>query len=396
LTALRLALVSPRYGTDIVGGAETVCREYAERLSRRGHRVEVLTTCARDHFTWRNELPPGPTRINGVPVHRHPVTRPRDYPTMTVLHARMDAGFDLDEPSQRRWVESTGYSEPMMEAIAAAADRVDAIIFIPYLFASTVFGAAVRPDRSLVVPCLHDEAYARFGLIQRALLGARMLAFNSEAECELASRVLGELPPHRVVGIGFDEPPALDVPAMRARRGLPGDYVAFAGRREIGKNFPLLVEWIAAYSQGLSRNGPLSLAVAGTGRVDLPPSGRAVLRDLGFVSNTEKLEMFAGAVATATLSLNESFSFIIMESWSCGTPVVVHAGCEVTRRHCEDSGGGLWVGGAEEFAAALDRLRADGGLRDRLGAAGRDYVRRRYSWPAVLDRLEEAIQQVAS
>jgi len=395
LTALRLGLVVPRYGLDIVGGAETHCREYAERLSGRDHAVEVLTTCARDHFTWRNELPQGATRINGVAVHRYPVTRPREYTTMTVLHARMDAGFTLDEQGERRWVENTGYSEPMLEAIAAAADRLDALIFIPYLFASTVFGARVRPQKSLVVPCLHDEPYARFGVIEETLRQVRAIAFNTEAERELAVRLLGDLPPNRVVGIGFDPPPPLDVAGMLARRGLQGDYVAFAGRREIAKNFPLLVEWMAAYAQGLSRNGPAALAVAGSGKVTLPAAGRAVLHDLGFVSDREKLEMFAGAVATAQLSLNESFSFILMESWSCGTPVIVHAGCEVTRRHCEDSGGGLWVSDAEEFAAALDRLRGDRNTRDRLGAAGRRYVEGRYSWPAVLDRLEEAVRLVA-
>jgi len=394
LTGLRLGLVVPRYGLDIVGGAETHCREYAERLAGRGHAVEVLTTCARDHFTWRNELPQGTSRINGIPVHRYPVTRRREYTTMTVLHARMDAGFALDEQGERRWVENTGYSEPMMEAIATAAERLDALLFIPYLFASTVYGARVRPEKSLVVPCLHNEAYARFGLIQETLRVARALVFNTEAERELAVRLLGQVPPNRVVGIGFDAPPPLDVAAMRTRRGLSGDYVAFAGRREIAKNFPLLVEWMAAYTEGLSRRGPAALAIAGSGETTLPPSGTAVLRDLGFVGDLEKLAMFAGAVATAQLSLNESFSFILMESWSCGTPAIVHANCEVTRRHCEDSGGGVWVREVEEFAAALDRLRGDGALRDRLGVAGRRYVEQRYSWPAVLGRLEDAIHLV--
>ena len=40
--------------------------------------VEVLTTCARDYVTWRNELPPGAETINGVTVRRFPVRRPRD------------------------------------------------------------------------------------------------------------------------------------------------------------------------------------------------------------------------------------------------------------------------------------------------------------------------------
>jgi glycosyltransferase involved in cell wall biosynthesis len=83
-----------------------------------------------------------------------------------------------------------------------------------------------------------------------------------------------------------------------------------------------------------------------------------------------------------------------MESWLAGTPVLVHADCAVTRTHCEESGGGLWVREAETFAEALDRLRADSALRARLAANGGRYVRTHYSWPAVLARLEGAVREL--
>ena len=57
----RLAFVPPRYGAEALGGSEAVMREAAHGLARRGWDVEVLTTCARDHYTWRNEYPPGAT-----------------------------------------------------------------------------------------------------------------------------------------------------------------------------------------------------------------------------------------------------------------------------------------------------------------------------------------------
>jgi glycosyltransferase involved in cell wall biosynthesis len=43
----------------------------------------------------------------------------------------------------------------------------------------------------------------------------------------------------------------------------------------------------------------------------------------------------------------------------------------------------------------VDRLRTDPGLRDALACAGRRYVARRYSWPAVLGRLEAAVREMA-
>jgi glycosyltransferase involved in cell wall biosynthesis len=396
---MRLAIVVPRYGPGVVGGAETLCRDYAVRLRAAGHDVEVLTTCARDHFTWRNELPAGATLVEGVPVRRFPVTVAKDHGAVAMLHARLDAGFRLDPAGEHRWVENTGYSAPLLDAIAEVAPRVDAVLFAPYLFAATVFGARVAPARSLVIPCLHDEAYARFDIVQETLRGVAGLIFNSAPERDLAARLLGDaLPPHRVVGVGFDDPGPLDAAAWRQRTHLQGDLVAYAGRREIAKNFPLLLRWMAAYDQGLAhhRDGRMTLVAMGSGEIRAPRSARGVVHDLGFVAQREKLEALAASVVTAQLSLNESFSYVLMESWLAGTPVIVHADCAVTRSHCAESGGGLWVRDAESFAAALDRLRTDAPLRTRLAAAGGRYVRSHYSWPAVLARLERAVQELVA
>lgn len=394
---MKLAIVVPRYGPGIVGGAETLCRDYALRLRGAGHDVQVLTTCARDHFTWRNELPAGSDVVEGIPVRRFPVTIAKDHGAVTMLHARLDAGFPLDAAGERRWVENTGYSEPLLSAIGEVAPRVDALLFAPYLFAATVFGARVAPSKSLVIPCLHDEAYARFGIVQSTLRGVTGLVFNSAPERDLASRLLGDgMPPHRVVGVGFDDAGPLHAAAWRQRVGVRGDLVAYAGRREIAKNFPLLLRWVTAYNSGLSRRGPVTLVAMGSGEIRAPRSARGVVRDLGFVSQHEKLEAFAASVCTAQLSLNESFSYVLMESWLADTPVIVHADCAVTRWHCEESGGGLWVREPESFAEALDRLRGDASLRGRLAAAGGRYVRSEYSWPAVLTRLESAVRELVA
>ena len=58
LRAVKLAIVVQRYGADINGGAELHARYIAEHLSRHAD-VEVLTTCARDYVTWRDEYPAG-------------------------------------------------------------------------------------------------------------------------------------------------------------------------------------------------------------------------------------------------------------------------------------------------------------------------------------------------
>jgi len=259
-----------------------------------------------------------------------------------------------------------------------------------------VFGAAVRPDKSVVVPCLHDEAYAHFRPVRETLGAVAGLIFNTEAEQSLAGSILGGLPPHRVVGAGFDPPEPADPETVRRRLDLPDEFIAHAGRLEAGKNFPLLAEYTTLYSRALSRRGPCSLVVMGSGDPHIPEAAQPLVRRLGFVTAPEKFDVLGAATVTATLSLNESFSYLLMESWLCGVPVLVHAECAVTREHCEASGGGLWVRSAEGFAEALDRLRSDRPMRLALGAAGRRYVTGRYSWPAVLERLESALMELAA
>jgi glycosyltransferase involved in cell wall biosynthesis len=116
------------------------------------------------------------------------------------------------------------------------------------------------------------------------------------------------------------------------------------------------------------------------------------VRNLGFVDVQDKIDAYAAAVALCLPSLYESFSIVIMESWLQETPVIVSKACAVTRDHCEDSSGGFAVASAEEFGEAVVRLLADPGLRSRMGAAGRDYVRRNYAPETVTRRFVEFIR----
>lgn len=393
---MNLCFVTPRYGDDVVGGAERQAREYAERMAAAGNQVTVLTTCAKDHVSWANALPPGESVHNGVTVRRFPITQDRDMTARARVEGALSSGLRIPRSAQDEWVRSSGDSEPLLEAIAATSKTGAVLVFTPYLFATTVRGAAVSPERSIVIPCLHDEPYARFELIQETMRDVAGLIFNTDAEARLARDLLGELPPHRTVGFGFDPAPPTDAAVYRASRRLEGDLVTYVGRRERGKNFPLLLSYITAYDRLLSAQPPVMLLTLGSGSYEVPSVARHLMRDLGFVSTDEKFQAMSASVVLANLSLNESFSHVLAEAWLVETPVIVHAECPVTVEHCANSGGGLWVDSPEMFAATLDRLRVDSALRRRLGRCGRDYVTKQYSWPAVLARFTAAVDELAA
>ena len=55
---------------------------------------------------------------------------------------------------------------------------------------------------------------------------------------------------------------------------------------------------------------------------------------------------------------------------------------------------GLFYRDYDEFGALLDLLFADGALRARLGAGGRAFVDRTYTWPVVVEKYRDLIAEV--
>src|SRR5438045_1773149 len=84
----RIGFVIQRYGPEITGGSESLCRHVAERLAE-GYDVEILTTCATDHLSWENTLLPGETSVNGVSVRRFRVSERRNLLKFHELYDRI-------------------------------------------------------------------------------------------------------------------------------------------------------------------------------------------------------------------------------------------------------------------------------------------------------------------
>ena len=108
---MKLAIAVQRYGADINGGAELHARYVAERLARHAD-VEVVTTCARDYVTWRNERPVGVEQVNGISVRRFPVAHERDANHFGRQSRRV---FDQQHSiaDELAWLDSEGPASPV-------------------------------------------------------------------------------------------------------------------------------------------------------------------------------------------------------------------------------------------------------------------------------------------
>jgi glycosyltransferase involved in cell wall biosynthesis len=388
---IRAGFVVPRYGGEIVGGAETLARGFAQHLPADRFDVEVLTTCARDHHTWRDELPPGVYHDGSVTVRRFPVS-PRDVGRFLAVQQRMSEGFPLMLEEELAWVSGSVNSEALYEYLGEEGGRYHVLFFLPYLFGTTLLGSQVDPARSVLIPCLHDEPFAYLRVVAHLFRSVRAIFFNSAPERSLARRLFGVPRLAPVVGFGFDPiaPVKEGAAAFRAQRGVDGDYLLYFGRKEGGKNLPLLLE----HFRGCRDAGRgLSLVVAGDGRIDPADRIEGVV-DLPRLEEEEKRAACAGALALCQPSVNESFSIVLMEAWLQETPVLVNARCAVTTHHVALSNGGLYFNDAVEFAREVDYLRRHRGETRELGRQGREYVLENYTWERVLVRFENALRDV--
>ncbi len=385
----------PWYGEDIPGGAEAEARRTAQNLAAAGLEVTVLTTCLsglgsdwdQDHY------PPGESREGGVRVIRFP-TAPRDGALFNSLNSRVCGGGSLSPAEEQAFFANMVHS-PALLAHIAAHPELGPFFFIPYLFTTSVWGPLVHPARSVIIPCLHDEGYARLRSVRRAFEAARAVVFHVPAERDLAASLydLQKTEP-LVLGEGVDSDWSADPERFRAKYGLEGPFILYAGRKDAGKNVPLLSHYFARFlADGLGPAG-LKLVMIGNLPAPIPPGAEKDIIDLGFVSKQDKYDAYAAAEVLIQPSVMESFSLVIMESWLAGTPVMVHSGCAVTTEHVVTSRGGLHFGDYPRFAEGLRLLLERPGLRQEMGRAGREYVLANYAWPVVTGRFLELIQRL--
>ena len=389
---LKLAIVVQRYGADISGGAELHARYIAERLAAHAD-VRVLTTCARDYLTWRNEFPAGATEVNGIPVERFAVTRERvlgDFDrrsshVFSKLHSLQD---------ELEWLESEGPVSADLLARLEGADReFDFVLLFSARYHHAYCGARALPDRAVLVPTMERDPALGLALFRPIFRGVRAIMYNSFEERALIQAASGnEQVPGVVVGVGSEIP--TDVDPERARRtfGLRDPFIIYVGRIDANKGCAQLFDFFINYVDRLDT--PLDLVLIGTPMLAIPSHPR--IRHLGYVSDKDKFDAIAAAEALVMPSRYESLSMVALEAWALGRPVLANARCDVLVGQCIRSNAGLYYGDAREFAGALDALLVDETLGTTLGRHGRTYYQRYYNWPVIVRQYLDMFQRLAA
>jgi glycosyltransferase involved in cell wall biosynthesis len=385
---VKLAVVVQRYGADINGGAELHARYIAEHLSRHAD-VEVLTTCARDYVTWRNELPPGVERVGRVPIRRFPVDRER-LPADFARRSEHVFGRRHSLASELAWLNSEGPTSPALLAhIRSSRESFDYFIFFSYRYHHAYHGVRAVGSRAVLVPTAERDPAVGLALFGPVFRGVRALMYNSHEERAMLQHVSGNADvPGVVVGVGSEIPVDPRPERFRQAFGIQGRYVVYVGRIDENKGCRELFDHFSRYSAADRRGLTLVLV----GRAIMPVPAHPRIRHLGYLPDEEKFDAIAGADALVMPSVYESLSMVAIEAWGLGRPVLANGRCDVLKGQCLRSNAGLYYDSLEEFLEALDLLVSDRKVQTALGHNGRAYFTEHYAWDVVERRYLEMFE----
>jgi glycosyltransferase involved in cell wall biosynthesis len=375
---VKLAVVVQRYGADINGGAELHARYIAERLSRHAE-VRVLTTCARDYVTWRNELRAGVDLVNGIVVERFEVDVER---ALDDFGRRSERVFNQPHSiaDELRWLDSEGPTSRALIGRLRRAREFDFVLLFSVRYYHAYHGARAVPRRAVLVPTAEREPSIGLRIFQPIFRGVRAIMYNSfEERATISALSANDHVPGVVVGVGSDVPDRVEPERVKAKYGLRDPFIVYVGRIDSNKGCAELFEYFLSYLE----RSPRALDLVLVGNAVLPVPSHPRIRHLGFVSDEDKFDAMAAAEVLVMPSYYESLSMVALEAWALGRPVLANAHCDVLVGQCVRSNAGLYYGDALEFGAALDVLLDNPSLTARLGANGRGYFMQHYSWPII-------------
>lgn len=383
----KIGIVVPWFGMDIAGGSEAEIRGLALHLAAAGIKLEVLTTCVKDFYSdWnKNYHEQGLVVENGIVVRRFGVNKRNDDKFNSVNMKLMNNQIPLTAEDEAIYVNEMINSTKLYQYMDTHQAEYSIFLFIPYMYGTTYHGVQVCPQKSILIPCFHNESHIYLDVFKEAYCKIAGMIFHSQPEYELASKVYDLRKVNaKVLGEGVDTELEYDALRFRKKYNISSPYLLYAGRKDEGKNVDTLVKYFAEYKS--RKNTSLKLVLIGGGEIKLPLSIRDEVYDLGFVPIQDKYDAYGAALFLCQPSLNESFSLVIMESWLCNRPVLVNAGCEVTKDFAIKSNGGLYFSDYFEFEGAVCYLENHADIANEMGRSGCKYVKDNFSWNIIEEK----------
>jgi len=382
----KIGFVTPWYGADIPGGAEMALRGLAAHLHDAGVELEILTTCVKEFSNdWNvNYHRKGMAVIEGIKVMRFPV-RKRDAAAFNSVNYKLMHNLPISEAEEIIYVKEMVNSPELYDYMERNQEEYALFVFIPYMFGTSYYGAMVCPEKSVLIPCFHNESYIYLNVLKEVYGKIRGMIFHAKPEQELANRIYDlSYVKQEVLGTGVHTEWEANAKDFLIKYKIDFPYIMYAGRKDSGKNVNTLINYFSEYKKRNKNN--LKLLLLGGGKIDIPKESRNDIVEVGFIPMQDKYNAYAACTALCQPSKNESFSLVIMECWLCSRPILIHEKCEVTKNFAIEAQGGLYFNDYYEFEECVNYLQRNEDICLEMGKNGKKYVMSNFSWDVIVEK----------
>jgi glycosyltransferase involved in cell wall biosynthesis len=386
----KLLVVVQRYGDGVAGGAEAHARQLTKRLAKHLD-VEVLTTAAQDYRTWENYFTAGTEWVDDVPVRRFPVLRTRAWDFKLYERRAFAPSHTLED--ERTFVDQQGpYAPDLLEHLWRVGRDADHVLFFTYIYYPTVRGLPLVPERAVLVPTAHDEPALDLSIYEPVFHAPRAIAFNTEEERALVHRRFhNQRVPNDIFGVGVDVPADRSADRFRQRFGIDDPFLLYIGRIVESKGCR---ELFANWERWRAKDPERRIRLVLIGQPEMTVPRRDDVIHLGAVDEQGKYDALDAAVALAVPEVLSSMSMVTLEAWSCGKPIVCDAASPVVWGMTRRAGAGLAYRDAAEFGEIVGLLSDEPDRARQLGASGKRFVERTYTWPRIVESYLDLFAEV--
>lgn len=401
-----------QYGKEVNGGAEYHCKMLAERLVN-DYEVDVLTSKTINYNTFEPYYKDNRENLNGVNVLRfdckpfdakeHNIWRKKTKFSRKVRRnlfrlgllesvANMNPVWKLGIENEENLLKSHGfYSKDLLDYLETHKEEYKAIILFSYVYPHTVFGARIAPEKTLLIPTVHNEGDVFRSVHTHVFTSVKHIGFNTEEEHQLSLKIFGNKMSENsilAVGVETDFENEVQLAELKEKFNLPERYIHYFGR-VCGSKMDKLIPWFISYKE----KHPSDLKLVLTGRLFQEKIEHPDIIYTGFVTDEEKVSLIKNATLIVNPSRNESLSLLLLEAMDLGKTVLVNSKSDVLLGHSIKSEGATEAYMSEkDFHQKIHKYISDPTLIELNKARAKEYVQRNYSWPLIMGRLKKLIE----
>ena len=254
---MKIAFVVPRYGLDIIGGAEYHARQFAEHLNN-FYDIDVLTTCATDYHTWKNVKKKGNDEVNGVSIIRFPVSKIRNgkkleklqYNVFHCAHTRKD---------ELSWIHENGpYCMDLIHYIRDNKESYDYFLFFTFRYFTSYYGILEAQEKSILAPLAEDDNALLLTTTREIFSHTGKICYNAPEERELILSKVQFMESDKywdIVGCG------IDIQITDQCKQIIKPYIAYVGRVEaLAKGCQAMLDYFIQFSFEFPKGPDLYIA----------------------------------------------------------------------------------------------------------------------------------------